>query len=232
MTNNSLEAIFLVPARGGSKGLPGKNLKALAGQPLIKWTLDSIQNSALGFSAFVSSDSTEILSLAEQSGAVSVPRSEKASGDEALAKDVVLDLLQSMPELTKANSTIIYLQPTSPLRKGHHIDEAYSLYIESGKQPVVGIVEPSLSREKYLQLDRQKRLRPIGAGSPTMNRQSGTSYFYPNGAIYIFTVADFLEISDIPIKGALGYLMDKRSSLDIDDAIDLLIAEGRKLETP
>ena len=96
----------------------------------------------------------------------------------------------------------------------------------------MSIVEPSLSREKFLQVDRQKRLRPIGKGSPTSNRQSGSQYFYPNGAIYIFTVEDFLELGDIPVKGSLGYLMDKRSSLDIDDAIDLLVAEGRKFETP
>ena len=232
MTNNSFEAIFLIPARGGSKGLTRKNLRALAGQPLIKWTLDSIQNSALGFRVFVSSDSAEILKLAEQSGVVPITRSEEASGDEALAKDVVSDLLGRIPNLIKANSTIIYLQPTSPLRQGHHIDEAYSLFIESGKTPVVSIVEPSLSRAKYLQVDRQKRLSPIGKDSPTMNRQSGSRYFYPNGAIYIFTVADFLELGDIPVKGSIGYLMDKRSSLDIDDAIDLLVAEGRKFETP
>lgn len=231
MTEKSLETIFLVPARGGSKGLPGKNLRLLSGQPLIQWTLTSIQNCSLRFEAFVSSDSTEILGLAEKFGVTTLLRSKEASCDESLAKDVVLDFLDKIPDRTRKNLAIIYLQPTSPLREGHHIEEAYSLFLESGMNPVVSVVEPMLIREKYLQTDHQKKLQPASGESPTINRQSGGNYLYPNGAIYIFTVADFLETGDIPVEGSLGYKMDKRSSLDIDDSIDLLIAEGRKIAT-
>lgn len=226
------DVAFLVPARGGSKGLTRKNLRALSGKPLIQWTFDSINESSIKAVTYVSSDSSDILDIAGANGLQAIRRSTEASSDEALARDVVLDFLDKIPNTTKKNLTIIYLQPTSPLREGRHIDEAYSLFLESGKKPVVAIAEPSLSREKYVQLDRQKRIRPIGTGSPTMNRQSGNSYFYPNGAIYIFSVEDFLEQGDIPVKGSMAYLMDKRSSLDIDDAIDLLIAEGRKFEAP
>ena len=222
---------FLVPARGGSKGLHKKNLRFLSGKPLIQWTLDSIKQSSLTAETFVSSDTAEILDIALANGLHAIQRSKAASSDESLAKDVVLDFLRQIPDLIDKNRTIIYLQPTSPLREGRHIDEAYSLFVESGKKPVVSIVEPSLSREKYLQIDQRKRLQPIGADSPTMNRQSGKAYFYPNGAIYIFTVADFLQMGDIPVTGALGYLMDKRSSLDIDDSIDLILAEGSKFES-
>lgn len=207
-------------------------MRILSGKPLIQWTFDCIKESSLQAAAFVSSDSSEILEIASNNGLQSIQRSEEASLDESLAKDVVLDFLRKIPGSTANKLTIIYLQPTSPLREGRHIDEAYSLFLESGETPTVSIVEPSLSREKYLQLDWQKRLRPMGGSSPTMNRQSGSQYFYPNGAIYIFTIADFLKMGDIPVKGALGYLMDKRSSLDIDDALDLLIAEGRKFESP
>lgn len=221
------EAVFLVPARAGSKGLPGKNLVELSGRPLIEWTLSSAYESRLGFRLCVSTDSAQILRMSSHLGFEAVLRSPEAATDESLARDVVQDFIIQNGLSNNKDLAIVYLQPTSPLRTGDHVKQAYELFLRSGRTPVTSIVSPSLTWEKFVNFSVEGFLSSGQNLSTTINRQQGGAYMYPNGAIYIFTIGAFLSAGDIPVEGSLGYVMDKRSSLDVDDAIDLLIAEGR-----
>ncbi len=221
------EAIFFIPARGGSKSLPGKNLARIDNQSILELAIKSIpQNLILSSETIVSSDERGILSEATKFGVRTINRSDYASSDSATAKDVIEDLLkqEDVKDLISENTIIIYLQPTSPLRRKKHVIEALALY-EANGIPVVSVTKISEYPQKMLQQGEDGLLQSyINDFKPTSNRQDFTEILIPNGAIYIFKVRDFREFSGIPIQGAMPYLMNQEDSVDIDTNLDLTIA--------
>jgi CMP-N-acetylneuraminic acid synthetase len=221
------EAIFFIPARGGSKSLPGKNLARINNQSILELAIRSIpQNLILRSEAIVSSDEQRILSEAKKFGVRAIKRSDYASSDAATAKDVLEDLLnqEDVKDVISENTIIIYLQPTSPLRRKNHVFEALELY-EANGIPVVSVTKISEYPQKMLQQRDDGLLQSyISDFKPTSNRQDFAEILIPNGAIYIFKVSDFRDFSGIPIQGAIPYFMNQEDSVDIDTHLDLTIA--------
>lgn len=218
--------IALVPARGGSKGVPRKNLEVIGSRSLVERAVLASQGTTNISVCYVSSDDQEILAKALELGAQAHLRSTLAAADSARASEVIDDFLAGHVEIDD-EVRIVYLQPTSPFRTSAHVDQAINAMEFAGIDALVGVVRSHQLPEKTLVINDSGVLALGPAGvDPGENRQGLTPTVYPNGALYIFPVGAFRERGDIPVVGAYPFLMGKIESLDIDDPEDLILARG------
>jgi len=217
--------IAFIPARGGSKGLPGKNLMKLAGKTMIERAAASANDWATGTKVdvtVVSSDDEAILANAKAVGCVTHERSAFAASDEATAADVLRDYFESaevMIDLDGRDPWIVYLQPTSPARTGRHVQEAFAL-LTPGVRSVVSVTTPEKSPYWTLNIGEGGKLTPLFPEAFEANRQSLQQAYIPNGAIYIFKLSDFLARGAVPVTNAVPYIMSREESVDIDTQED------------
>lgn len=222
-----MRALGVVPARGGSKGIPRKNIRPLAGKPLIAWTLEAARASRLARTV-VSTEDEEIADVARSLGAEVLMRPPHLAEDATPTLPVLQDAVARLASAGQHFDAVMTLQPTSPLRKASHIDEALALFAASrDADSLVSVVQvphnmtpPSLMRlgpegllENYIQ-----------EGSLPLRRQEKPLLFARNGAAIYITRASCL---DRFIFGGrmLSYRMSKRDSIDIDDQEDWEMAE-------
>lgn len=213
---------FVIPARAGSKGLRNKNLQMINGKTLIELSIQAAFDSSYEGNVMVSSDIPEAREICIALGVQFHQRSRLASSDTATAACVIFDILDSHP--TKIDDVIVYLQPTSPLRSGLHVRAALDLYLAHAA-PVVSVAPVKTHPGKMVKIGTEGRLEAYASQfTPTQNRQTLEALYSPNGAIYVFSVGDFLSHGDFPILHSVPLLMDEQSSLDIDTHSDLLLA--------
>ncbi|AYF16587.1 TPA: acylneuraminate cytidylyltransferase family protein [Vibrio parahaemolyticus] len=225
------KVIALIPARGGSKRLPRKNVLPLNGKPLIAWSIDAANNCPYIDKVLVSTDDQEIADIALQFGA-EVPelRPEHLASDTAKTESV---LIYTLEKFGKGDEILVLLQPTSPLRTTQHINEALELFIEKQALSVVSVTpcEHSPLWSNTLPEDGSMGgfLRP-----EALNRSQDLGEFYRlNGAIYIFDARDLLEQKKIHYTAkSYAYVMDNRVSFDIDQKLDFELAEFFLLNKP
>lgn len=218
--------VALIPARGGSKGVPRKNLEVIGSRSLVERAVLAGQGTTKISACYVSSDDQEILAKAVELGAQALLRSTLAAADSARASEVMDDFLAGHAEIDD-EVRIVYLQPTSPFRTSAHVDQAINAMESAGVDALVGVVRSYQLPEKTLVINHLGVLALGPAGvDPGENRQGLTMSVYPNGALYIFSVGAFRERGDIPVIGAYPFLMGKVDSLDIDDPEDLILARG------
>jgi CMP-N,N'-diacetyllegionaminic acid synthase len=221
--------VGLVPARGGSKGLPRKNLAPLAGRPLLAWTLDAALASETLDRVVVSTDSEEIATLAQVTGVDVLGRPPELARDETPMLDVVRHALAELG----APDVLVLLQPTSPLRRAEHIDAAVRLLIETAADKVVSVVEvPHLFRPTSLMAVRDGRLVPLpSAGDRHVRRQDKPVVYARNGPAVLALRADRLG-DDLYGGDCRPYLMELRDSIDIDGPFELELAEALLRQSP
>jgi len=218
--------VAFVPARGGSKGVPRKNLEVIGSRSLVERAILAGQGSTKISACYVSSDDQEILAKAVELGAEAHLRSTLAANDSARASEVMDDFLAGHTEIDD-EVRIVYLQPTSPFRTSAHVDRAIDAMESARVDALVSVVQSHQLPEKTLVINDSGVLALGSTGvDPGENRQGLTSSVYPNGALYIFSVRAFRERGDIPVIGANPFLMGKVESLDIDDPEDLILARG------
>ena len=221
--------IAIIPARGGSKRLPGKNLMEIAGKPLITWTVEAAIGSGMFERIIVSTDSQDIAGTATEAGAeVPFLRPAEISADDTSSADVVRHLLISQ-EMNKNDrySHFVLLQPTSPLRKTENITEAIELLEKKNADAVISVCRtehsPLWSNTLPEDMNMQNFLKPEIQKTPS---QSRPQYFRLNGALYICSIKKFLEEGSLFLKDNIyAYLMSRRDSIDIDDDVDFDLAE-------
>ncbi len=215
--------IALIPARGGSKGIKGKNLRMVGAFTLVDLAIMSCIDNRLIHQVYVSSDDQAILDSCNAK-VRKIKRSSLASSDEASANDVILDALQNKE--FDSDSIIIYLQPTSPLRTAHDVNEALNLYLSNPNcVSVISVVEVEKSPFKSFVLNDAGFLQSLfDEKLSNYRRQDLTKTYTPNGAIYIFSLKKFKENGGIPSNGGKPYVMPKDRSIDIDDELDLKLA--------
>lgn len=219
---NGKKVLAIVPARGGSKGIPKKNIIDVLGKPLIQYTLDEAAKSNYIDKIHISTDSFEIAEKVKSLGyEVERLRPEVFARDESQTIDVLIDVLTYYKSLDLQFEIVVLLQPTQPLRKATHIDEALSHYIHNNYE---GLVSVSLVEQHPIlmrSLSKEGRLNPILSSISTVRRQDFDEFYIVNGAIYINSVDDVLKrvsLNDNPIP----YIMDgDYSNIDIDDFEDL-----------
>lgn len=219
----------LVPARGGSKGIPQKNIAPLLDQPLIAYTLLAAQASGVVDHLYVSSDDDQILSVAHYYGAERLKRDPHLARDESPTDPVIGEFIHRVKPAAK--DIIVLLQPTSPLRTAEHISEALAEFRDFPTcHSLISVYEIS---NKYMKayVGGGEFLHPLaGEHTSYTRRQDLPSLYMPNGAIYIFKVEDFLREEKIPRTHIIPYLMSDCDSLDIDTPNDLTAAAERLSE--
>ena len=215
--------LALIPARSGSKGLSGKNMREVNGLPLVGYSINSALDSKYIDDVYLTSDDKTILSYGKEVGVISVVRPDEFSTDTASANCVVEHFLNTLPEsLVQQDPYIIYLQPTSPLRTSKHIDDALNKMLEQGLTKLVSVVEMTKSPFKSFVLDKQGRLESLFDETMTNQRRQDLPRVYAaNGAIYVFRISDFRENNSFPSNGSYPYVMSETDSLDIDVEEDL-----------
>lgn len=222
MTNPKILA--LIPARGGSKGIPGKNIKELAGKPLIAHTIEAAKECPYISKVVVSTDSQEIADVAQEYGAhVPCLRPEKLASDTAKTMDAVLHMIEVLKEQGEQYDYLVLLQPTSPLRDNKDIEGAIKLALESGKD-VVAISAVSDHPILIRECDSTGKLTSLLKENSTVRRQDMPEYYRVNGSIYINRLDRLTEstsFNDNPV----GYIMPTEKSVDIDELVDFAIAE-------
>lgn len=219
------EAVAIVPARGGSRGFPGKNLALLAGSPLLSHTVRAAQGASLIGRIVVSTDDPAIRKHALGVGAEVVDRPAELATDTAETDPVIGHALDELA-VNETDLTVVLLQPTSPLRGAHHIDEAIELFHSRDCAAVVSVCSPSSSLFKAFSLgDDGFLVGHFGRNAPFSRRQDFPDLLVPNGAIYVFSATSFRIANQIPRSGLLPYLMSSSASLDIDSPEDLALAE-------
>lgn len=213
----------LIPARGGSKGIPRKNMVLLRGRPLIDYTIEAALASASIDVVAVSSDDSEILEFARSRGVRSILRPAVHASDAAPAEAVVRHFLSTLAPLELAvDPTIVYLQPTSPLRSGRDIEDAFAAMKAAHADSLVSVMPSPLSPFKMFTLSSNGLMQSLfDERMSNMRRQDLPQTFIPNGAIYIFRASHFTARDGFPSNGSLAFLMDPSHSVDIDGPADL-----------
>ena len=212
------KTIAIIPARGGSKGIPKKNLVDVCGKPLIAWTIEQALQSDSIDSVWVTSDDPEILSTAESFGANPIIRPEEISGDHASSESAWIHAVQEI-DADCMNKIIVGLQPTSPLRQSHDIDAAMNIYLESNADSLLTVTPI----EDYL-VWRQ----PDDSASPVnydyknrRRRQDTERLLLENGSFYIFGSRLLCETSNRLGGKICTYEMERWQSFQIDSYQDL-----------
>ena len=220
--------IALIPARKGSKGLKNKNMLLLNNKPLIQYTFEAANFSSLINEVWVSSDDINILSLADSMNVKCLKRPDQLATDDSSSVDVVNHFIDSLPDnLNHEKTFIVYLQPTSPLRNSLHLDKAIKMLIQDKKNSLISLVRLRKSPFKSFIISESGDLQSLfNEKLSNARRQDLQDTYIPNGAIYIFSIAEFMERKGFPSNGSMPFVMSADDSVDIDNQKDLIIAEN------
>ena len=209
----------VIPARGGSKGLPKKNILRVKNIPLIAWTIIAANKSKCIDRLVVSSDDDDIIDTASKWGCEApFTRPVELSTDTASSIEVILHAVEQLP----GYEYVAILQPTSPLRTAQDIDKAFSLLLESGAPSCVSICESKESPYLMHALNINGRINSLlDPLNEVTRRQDLPKSYILNGAIYIARVDWLIESKTFVTSETVGYIMPIDRSIDIDDEIDL-----------
>lgn len=221
MTNKP-RVLMVVPARGGSKRLPRKNVLPLRGKPLIEWTIEAAINSGLAHRIVISSDDDEILSVSAKYDVALMRRAAALASDTASTVDVVLDVIQRLESEGEIYDVVVLLQATSPLRQADDISGALDVYLAGQGKCVVSVCETDHPIEWCCSVTGDGRLKGFDAFSGLRSQDFNRSYRL-NGAIYISDVKYFKQSKSFYAGDVLAFVMDRLNSIDIDTETDFLI---------
>ncbi|MBE6097708.1 MAG: acylneuraminate cytidylyltransferase family protein [Schwartzia succinivorans] len=218
--------IAIIPARSGSKGLKDKNIKLMNGKPLLSYSIVAAKESGIFDEIMVSTDSQRYADIAIKYGA-SVPflRSSENSSDTADSWDMVLEVLNNYRELGSEFDTICLLQPTSPLRIGRDISEAYKDFRNNDVDALTSVCEVDHSPLWTMMLAEDRMLTEYRKHSSNAPRQKLATYYRVNGAIYIRKIEYSKNGINLLDAKEIAFIMDKIRSVDIDDELDFAIGE-------
>jgi N-acylneuraminate cytidylyltransferase len=218
-----MKILAIIPARGGSKRIPKKNIKKLGRQPLIKYTIDAAINSKKLDDVIVSTENKEIHDISKRFGARVIERPEVLATDWAKTIDVILDVL------TKEEiDVVVLLQPTCPFRTAEDIDGAVKTFLKNKCDSVISVAEASPSHCWLMKIKGNQFLTPVfGHKYFTQRSQDLPKMYIPNGAIYVSTPAILKKHKTFYTNKVLPYIMPRERSIDIDDFDDWAIAEQK-----
>lgn len=216
--------LAIIPARGGSKGIPHKNITRLAGRPLISYTIEAGLNSKYIDYVMVSTDDDDIANVSRKFGAeVPFMRPAEFATDVAKTVDVVIHVVDEMDKVGEKFDVIILLQPTGPLRTAKDIDEAVEKYFQCGKRSLLSVCEVE-DHPILIRSIEGDTLKPLLNVSSTCRRQDMPKYYKVNGCIYINDVSELNKDTSFN-DNEIPFVMERNHSVDIDELSDLVLAE-------
>ena len=225
MTKDGSSVLAIIPARGGSRGIPNKNIVPLAGKPLIAWTIQAAQAVPVIDRIVVSSDSEEILEVSARWNAEPLKRPFELATDKADALQVINHAVQALRK-TIDPDIVVYLQPTSPLRTSDDIVRALDIFVASDADSLISVFRIENKFLKSFLIDERGYLKGISNNEfPFMDRRSLPPLYMSNGAIYLFRQTFFASTQSLYSQKALPFEMPTERSIDIDTPADLRAAE-------
>lgn len=222
---NDLKVLAVIPARGGSKGVPGKNIRPLGGKPLLAWSVEAARQSRYIDRLILSSDDAEIIRVAREVGCeVPFVRPAELARDETPGIEPVLHALGQVP----GYDFVVLLQPTSPFRSAEDIDRCIEACVGGQAPSCVTVTAPEKSPFWMFTLNRESRLSPL-LPEPTgfSRRQDLPEVYALNGAVYVARTAWLLERRSFIGPETAGCIMSKEHSVDIDTEEDFALCEFR-----
>lgn len=220
--------IAIIPARGGSKGLPGKNIKHLNGIHLIGHSIQTALKAKSISRVIVSTDDAEIAKRAQEYGAeVPFIRPKNLAEDNSMVMDAYIYTIDRLVNESKEEiESFVALLPTAPLRLSEDIDNAVSIFINNNADTVISVTEAPVPIEWYKKIDKNNLLSNyLPEPDSVSNRQELTQAFIPNGAIYVFHTEKLRETRQYYMSRTYPYIMPRERSADIDDPLDFKWAE-------
>jgi N-acylneuraminate cytidylyltransferase/CMP-N,N'-diacetyllegionaminic acid synthase len=225
---NTLKNILtVIPARKGSKGLPGKNIKILIDKPLIAWSIEQALASKYIGDVYVSTDCAEIADVAIKYGAkVPFLRPDFLARDETSTADVLTHLIDELAKLGFTYDYILLLEPTSPLRSTDDINRAYEKLIDSEAKSIVGVSRVESQHPLFcVTIDKDDFIRSEN-NFKVFRRQEISELYYFEGSIYISEIQTFLEKKNFYHNETIAYKVPKWKAFEIDDEVDFIITEA------
>ena len=233
VTLQRTKVLGIIPARGGSKGIPNKNIKNLCGKPLIAYSILSSQKAKLLDRTIVSTDSQSIMNVAKEYGA-NVPflRPKHLATDNALSVDVVIHSLESLYENEAIEyDIVVLLQPTTPFRTSKYIDDSIRLLVESGCDSVVSFVDVRANHPARMYKITDSQIIPILDEGVSMSpRQELEKVYIRSGDIYACRKEFLLKEKKLMGGDCRPLIIDNSLSINIDTINDFFLAERLILE--
>lgn len=215
--------LAIIPARGGSKGVPRKNIRELAGKPLIAWTIEEAKKSKYIDRLILSSEDDEIIEVAKQYGCeVPFKRPIELAQDDTPGIDPVLHAITQCP----GYDYVVLLQPTSPLRTVEDIDGCIEKVFSYKAPFCVSVTEPAKSPYWMYTLDNDKMKPLLPQDTLIARRQELPKSYALNGAVYVAEINKLLKGKSFITKETVAFIMSQESSFDIDTLIDFKICES------
>lgn len=219
------KVLALIPARGGSKGIKGKNIIQLCGKPLIAYSIMAGLESKYIDKVVVTTDSEEIARVSEHYGAcVPFLRPTQLATDTAKTIDAVLHAVNWLQEAGEIYDILVLLQPTQPLRVAEDIDKALDIYMQVGMKSVVSVREVEEHPILMRTINPKGELENILLANSTIRRQDMPSYYIVDGSIYINNIKELSQNTSFN-DNHIPYIMVPERSIDIDEMKDLRMAE-------
>ncbi|KAB2946572.1 MAG: acylneuraminate cytidylyltransferase [Candidatus Methanoperedens nitroreducens] len=227
---NNKKIIAIIPARGGSKGLPGKNIRSLAGKPLIAWTIDKAKKSKYIDKVIVSTEDNEIAEISRKYGAeVPVLRPEELAKDDSPTIDAIMHIINWFESKEEYFDIIILLEPTSPLRKENDIDNAVELFIENIDHAgsLVSVGEVHMENPHITKKIENGYVKPlIEIGKNLYQRQQLPKVYFPYGVIYLALTIALKKNKTFYLERTIPYFIERWQNYEIDDIYDFICIEA------
>ncbi len=224
---NGKRIVAVIPARGGSKSVPGKNIRWLGGKPLLAWSIDVARQVSEIDRIIVSTDDAEIASVGRSHGAEVYARPPHLATDEALVIDALKDLLQTLQGQGETPEWLVLLEPTCPLRVADDVRDCLNLVAQGVYDSVATFKDAELNPHRAWRLVDGVPEVFIPGAIPWLPRQKLPKAYQLNGAVYVFRSSLLAWEAKSLLVGKLGaVLMPRDRSQDIDDSVDFTIVEA------
>lgn len=221
--------LAIIPARGGSKGLPKKNILPLAGKPLIAWTIEQAKQSGYIDKVVVSTEDHEIAEISKKYGAEVVERPKELAMDESPTIDAIFHVLNWFEKNGKIFDILILLEPTSPLRGDNDLDNAIKLFIENieNSDSLVSVGEVHLENPYIMKVIEKNYVKPFIETEKSLHqRQQLPITYFPYGVIYLSKVSALEKYKTFYQDRTIPYLIQRWQNYEIDDLYDFMCVES------
>jgi CMP-N,N'-diacetyllegionaminic acid synthase len=221
--------LAIIPARGGSKGIPKKNITSLAGKPLVAWTIEQALKSTYVDMTIVSTEDPEISRISKKYGAQVIDRPKELAKDDSPTFDAILHAINHLRERGESFDIIILLEPTSPLRKEDDIDNAIDLFIRNYEKAdsLVSVGEVHLENPWIMKEIRDGYVKPfIEPKNNIYQRQQLPPVYFPYGVVYLSKIEALEKKKTFYQDKTIAYFIERWQNYEIDDSCDLLVTEA------
>lgn len=215
----------IITARGGSKGIPRKNIKNLNGKPVLAYSIEPSVASDFIKKTYVTTEDEEISEISKKFNAEVIERPQELAKDTSSSVDVILHALNYLEEKDSLPDFFVLLQPTSPLRTTEDIDNSIDLFINNKCDALISVCEIDHASMLSLALENKFLVPNCDEDFLNKRRQDLPTYYSPNGAIYITTPESLRKNRTFIPKKTIPYVMPKERSVDLDTPFDFKLAE-------